>query len=150
KVLAELQKAACEANPRLAFRCEVTMERCLSAMAQLKASLKVALPGASDELIESTVTKICRDRATPYEFPGTHLWLEIIVSRVRQLAAARGISVPNNLVFGSLQVMGVNAEIELQTSAGTPLIMVNSLFFEFANELVKMVVQAISTHEDGR
>jgi hypothetical protein len=103
--------------------------------------MRSVLPTA-DEL-NKAIARICGDRATPYEVPGSHRILGLRVEEVKRLAGKRGIIVPDNLVYGSLEIAGVNAEVEVETSTGTPLVLVNTMFFEFANEFVKIVVQSL-------
>jgi hypothetical protein len=149
KALAELQKAACEANPNRLSRCNLAGPKCEEAYGEIVASIKSAMPGVTDDRIKSVISKLCNDRATPYEFPGMHTGLQIRVSNVQHLANERGISIPSNLVFGTLEMNGVNAEVEVETNIGTPLIMVNSPFLEFANEFAKIVVQAMAVTRSG-
>jgi hypothetical protein len=124
-----------------------TLAECYRNSVATAKTIKRLYPQLPDEMVANIVTTICNDRASPYEFPGTRSNLQLRVSNIQQLAKKLKVSIPDNLVFGSLEVAGVNAEVEVETDTGTPLMMVNTLFLEFANELVKIAAQAVTKQD---
>jgi|GEM_PF-3635564 len=144
QALAAIQKAACDKHPKAARRCGLTVERCLVAYRKMTEQLRAGFPEVSEAQLEATVGSLCADRITIYEFPGSRQVLSSLVEEIRKYANLKGSPIGDDFVYGSVELPDVNAEVVGSIQGSKSIVLVNSTFFEFANEFIKLVIQSMT------
>lgn len=141
KALAKLQEAVCNAHPT--HPCMQSEGQCERMMKQLNGLLFPGDDPAQKDAVQKLFQQICSVQGTRYELPGVHWLLQQRFDSVNKLSREQGITLPSPIVYGAIPLPSVNAEVQVDSKTGVPMILVNMRLLEFANEFSKVAAQTI-------
>jgi hypothetical protein len=139
-----LQKQYCDKRPNPSHNCHFDLAQCRTAVEGLWRELFKEPPS------EENLRRSCDRVSTEFELPGAYDMLANYYHHVKSVAPNVGLSVIEDVRFGSLPIRAINARTFPPDPALGNFVFFNIRFFEFASELAKVAALPIPITVSGQ
>jgi hypothetical protein len=145
KYIESLQKKYCENNNNLPLlECQTSYEECLEYSRYLSKLL------FNDTTSNDSIREACNRVSTRYETPGFYRLLTNYYEQIENSAKKINFHLKRKPKVASLPtIKEVNVSVFSATSLKTPIIFINSLFYRFANEVIKATASTVPVSGSG-